>query len=62
MDSTVKRGYDNTPVLTGTSPAALKAALAAGGVGERWLVPPRLPLTDEEAGRVMERLTALGVC
>jgi 4-hydroxy-tetrahydrodipicolinate synthase len=48
-------------LATGTSPAALKAALAAGGAGERWLVPPRLPLTDAEAATVLDRLTALGV-
>jgi len=43
----------------GAAPAAYKAALAASGVGERWLVPPRLPLTDEENARLIERLTAL---
>lgn len=41
--------------------AAYKAALAATGVGERWLVPPRLPLTDEENARLVDQLTALGV-
>lgn len=46
---------------TGTSPAAHKAAVAHAGVGERWLVPPRLPLTDDEAAGVIDRLTALEV-
>jgi 4-hydroxy-tetrahydrodipicolinate synthase len=45
----------------GATPAPHKAAIAAAGVGERWLVPPRLPLTDEQAARLTERLTALGV-
>jgi dihydrodipicolinate synthase/N-acetylneuraminate lyase len=48
-------------LAVGATPAAHKAALAAAGVGERWLVPPRLPLTDEETARLVERLTALGV-
>ncbi len=43
------------------STAAYKAALAAAGVGERWLVPPRLALTDAENERLVGRLTALGV-
>jgi len=46
---------------TGAPPAAYKAAVAALGVGEPWLVPPRLPLTEAETARLMERLTALGV-
>jgi dihydrodipicolinate synthase/N-acetylneuraminate lyase len=41
--------------------AALKAALASAGVGERWLVPPRQALTDAEADRLVARLTALEV-
>jgi len=45
----------------GTPPAAYKAAVAHAGVGERWLVPPRLPLTDAEAVGVIDRLTALEV-
>jgi len=45
----------------GTPPAAYKAAVAHAGVGERWLVPPRLPLTDAEAAGVIDRLTALEV-
>ena len=44
----------------GAPPAAHKAALAAAGLGERWLVPPRLPLTDEETAQLVERLAALG--
>jgi dihydrodipicolinate synthase/N-acetylneuraminate lyase len=43
------------------SAAAYKAALAAAGVGERWLVPPRLALTDAENERLIDRLTALDV-
>jgi dihydrodipicolinate synthase/N-acetylneuraminate lyase len=43
------------------STAAYKAALAASGVGERWLVPPRLALTDAENERLVERLTGLDV-
>ena len=43
------------------STASYKAALAATGVGERWLVPPRLPLTDAENDRLVARLTALDI-
>jgi len=51
-----------TALATGTSPAALKAALAILGViPGRALVPPRHPLTDEQAATVAARLTALGV-
>ena len=46
---------------SGATPAAYKAAVAAAGVGERWLVPPRLPLTDAESAEVVARLKALGV-
>jgi 4-hydroxy-tetrahydrodipicolinate synthase len=46
---------------TGAPPAAYKAALAAAGVGEPWLVPPRLPLTEAETAQLLERLTALEV-
>lgn len=45
----------------GTPPAAHKAAVAASGVGGPWLVPPRLPLTEAETARLIERLTALEV-
>lgn len=48
-------------VLPAGSTAAYKAALAATGAGERWLVPPRLPLTDADNARLVERLAALGV-
>ena len=41
--------------------AAYKAALAATGVGERWLVPPRLALTDAEVKLLTDQLTALDV-
>ena len=46
---------------TGSPPAAYKAALAAAGVGEPWLVPPRLPLTEAETAQLLTRLTALEV-
>ena len=41
--------------------AAYKAAVASTGVGEPWLVPPRLPLTEAETARLIDRLTALDV-
>jgi 4-hydroxy-tetrahydrodipicolinate synthase len=41
--------------------AAYKAAVAATGVGERWLVPPRLALTDAETARLVDQLTAIDV-
>lgn len=46
---------------TGMPPAAYKAAVASSGVGEPWLVPPRLPLTEDETARLVARLTALEV-
>ena len=46
---------------TGAPPAAYKAALAAAGEGEPWLVPPRLPLTEAETARLLDRLAALDV-
>ena len=45
----------------GAPPAAVKAAVASSGVGEPWLVPPRLPLTDAETAQLVERLTALDI-
>jgi dihydrodipicolinate synthase/N-acetylneuraminate lyase len=45
----------------GAPPAAYKAAVASTGVGEPWLVPPRLPLTEAETARLIDRLTALEV-
>ena len=45
----------------GAPPAAVKAAVASSGVGEPWLVPPRLPLTEAETAQLEERLTALGI-
>jgi 4-hydroxy-tetrahydrodipicolinate synthase len=45
----------------GAPPAAYKAAVASTGVGESWLVPPRLPLTEAETARLIDRLTALDV-
>ena len=47
--------------LPAGSTASYKAALAASGVGERWLVPPRLALTDADNDRLVARLTALNV-
>jgi dihydrodipicolinate synthase/N-acetylneuraminate lyase len=43
----------------GAPPAAYKAAVARSGVGEPWLVPPRLPLTEAETAELAERMTAL---
>jgi 4-hydroxy-tetrahydrodipicolinate synthase len=45
----------------GAPPAAYKAAVASSGVGEPWLVPPRLPLTEAETAQLVERLTALDI-
>jgi 4-hydroxy-tetrahydrodipicolinate synthase len=45
----------------GAPPAAYKAAVARSGVGEPWLVPPRLPLTEAETAELVERLAALDV-
>jgi 4-hydroxy-tetrahydrodipicolinate synthase len=46
---------------TGGPPAAVKAAVASSGVGEPWLVPPRLPLTDAETAELAGRLKALDI-
>jgi len=49
-------------LATGTSPAALKSALASLGViPGRALVPPRRHLTDDEAAGVAARLSTLGI-
>jgi len=48
-------------VSGGTLAAGFKAAVAAAGIGERWLVPPRQALTDEEAALVARQLDDLGV-
>jgi 4-hydroxy-tetrahydrodipicolinate synthase len=48
-------------VIPAVATAAYKAALAATGIGERWLVPPRLALTDEETARLAGRLAAIDV-
>jgi dihydrodipicolinate synthase/N-acetylneuraminate lyase len=45
----------------GTLGAGFKAAVAAAGIGERWLVPPRQALTEEEAAQVAKQLGDLGV-
>ena len=47
--------------LPAGSTAAYKAALAATGIGQRWLVPPRLPLTDDANDQLIARLSALDV-
>jgi dihydrodipicolinate synthase/N-acetylneuraminate lyase len=47
--------------LPAGSTAAYKAALAATGIGERWLIPPRLPLTDSANDELITRLAALNV-
>jgi dihydrodipicolinate synthase/N-acetylneuraminate lyase len=44
----------------GPLPAAYKTAVAASGVGEPWLVPPRRSLTEAETAQLLERLSALG--
>jgi dihydrodipicolinate synthase/N-acetylneuraminate lyase len=46
---------------TGTSPAACQAAIAAAGIGEPWLAPPRQPLDEEQTAGLIKRLTALHV-
>jgi dihydrodipicolinate synthase/N-acetylneuraminate lyase len=48
-------------VFTPGATAAYKAAMAAGGTGERWLVPPRLALSDAETADLVGRLKALDV-
>jgi dihydrodipicolinate synthase/N-acetylneuraminate lyase len=48
-------------VLPAGSTASYKAALAATGLGERWLVPPRIALTEAESARLADRLAALDV-
>lgn len=50
----------NAAFGVGALPAAFKAALAAAGIGEPWLVPPRQSLTEAETAALLERLTALG--
>ena len=51
-----------TRVLSqGTLAAGFKAAVAAAGIGERWLIPPRQALTEEEAAQVAKQLDGLGV-
>ena len=47
--------------LPGAAPAGYKAAMAAAGVGEPWLVPPRQPLTPAETVHLVNQLTALDV-
>jgi dihydrodipicolinate synthase/N-acetylneuraminate lyase len=47
--------------VLGGAPGAYKAAVAAAGTGERWLVPPRLALTEVENARLVAQLTALDV-
>jgi 4-hydroxy-tetrahydrodipicolinate synthase len=49
----------NRACAVGALPAAFKAAVAAAGIGEPWLVPPRRALTDAETATLIDRLTAL---
>jgi 4-hydroxy-tetrahydrodipicolinate synthase len=51
----------NVACGAGALPAAFKAAAAAAGIGEPWLVPPRLPLTQAETATLLDRLSALDV-
>jgi 4-hydroxy-tetrahydrodipicolinate synthase len=50
----------NEACAVGALPAAFKAAVTSTGIGEPWLVPPRLPLTEAETAILIDRLTALG--
>jgi 4-hydroxy-tetrahydrodipicolinate synthase len=50
----------NAACGAGAIPAALKAAVASTGIGQPWLVPPRLPLAQAETVAVIDRLAALG--
>ena len=59
LEATLRQVQDACAI--GASPAAYKAAVAHSGVGEPWLVPPRLPLTEAETAELVERLTALDV-
>jgi 4-hydroxy-tetrahydrodipicolinate synthase len=59
LEATLRQVQDAFAI--GASPAAYKAAVARSGVGEPWLVPPRLPLTEAETAELVERLTALDV-
>lgn len=45
----------------GAPGAGIKAAVAAAGIGEPWLVPPRQPLTEAETATLLDRLKALDV-
>jgi 4-hydroxy-tetrahydrodipicolinate synthase len=47
--------------LPGAPPAGYKAAVAAAGVGEPWLVPPRQALTPAETVHLVNQLTPLDV-
>ena len=49
----------NKACAAGSFPAAFKAAVASAGIGEPWLVPPRLPLTQAETATLIAQLTAL---
>jgi dihydrodipicolinate synthase/N-acetylneuraminate lyase len=59
LEATLRQVQDACAI--GASPAAYKAAVARSGVGEPWLVPPRLPLTEAETAELVERLAALDV-
>ena len=49
----------NTACAVGALPAAFKAVVASTGIGQPWLVPPRLPLTPAETATLIDRLTSL---
>lgn len=49
----------NAACNVGSLPAAVKAAVAASGIGEPWLVPPRRPLTESETAVLLDRLKVL---
>jgi dihydrodipicolinate synthase/N-acetylneuraminate lyase len=59
LEATLRQVQDALAI--GAPPAAYKAAVARSGVGEPWLVPPRLPLTEAETAELVERLAALDV-
>jgi 4-hydroxy-tetrahydrodipicolinate synthase len=51
----------NAACGVGPIPSAVKAAVAAAGIGSPWLVPPRRPLTEAETAALLDRLKALDV-
>jgi 4-hydroxy-tetrahydrodipicolinate synthase len=49
----------NAALSVGALPAAYKAAVAATGIGEPWLVPPRQPLTEAETAVLLDRIKSV---